>query len=79
MMFSIKGYVHYIFVSLFFSLKESFSETRMFFISLQKLFSFLRKRDFMILGIQISWPHQMFKHKIRNTFYWITWEENAVC
>ena len=48
------------------------------FISLQKLFSFL-KSNFRILDIQISWPHQMLNHKTRNTFYWITWEVNTVC
>ena len=47
---------------------------KMFFISLQKLFSFSRKSNFRILHIQISWRHQMAKGKARNTFYWITWE-----
>ena len=50
-----------------------------FFISLQKLFSFWRKSNFRILDFQISWRHQMPKHKTRNTFHWITWEVNTVC
>ena len=41
---------------------------KMFFISLQKLFSFSRKEKFKILNIQISRRHQMAKHK-KNTFY----------
>ena len=52
---------------------------KMFFISLQKLFLFLRKSNFSILDIQISWRHQMPKHKTRNTFYLITWEVNTAC
>ena len=51
----------------------------MFFISLRKLFSFSRKSNFSILDIQISWHHQMPKHKTRNTFYWIIWEVNTIC
>ena len=51
----------------------------MFCISFQKIFSFLRKSNFRILDIQISWRHQMSKHKTRNTFYWITWEVSIVC
>ena len=40
----IKGCVHYIFASLFLSLKESIvKQGKTFFISLQKLFSFSRK------------------------------------
>ena len=35
----------------------------MFFISLWKLFSFSGKSNFSILDIQISWGHQMPKHK----------------
>ena len=50
-----------------------------FFILLQKLFSFSRKSKFRILDIQISWRHQISKHKKRNTFYWIYWEVNTVC
>ena len=60
-------------------LKESICETRkMFFISLRKLFSFLRYTDFKISDIQMSWRYQMPKHKTRNTFYWITWKVNTV-
>ena len=51
----------------------------MFFISLQDLFSFLRKSNFRIRQFQISWRHQISKHKTRNTFHWITWEVNTVC
>ena len=50
----------------------------MFFISLQKLFSFSRKSTFRILDIEVSWRNQMPKHKARNTFYWITWEINTL-
>ena len=46
---------------------------KMFFILLQKLFSFPRKSNVQILNIQVSWRHQM-PHKARHTFYWITWE-----
>ena len=49
----------------------------MFFISLQKLFSFSRKSKFRILDIQISGRQQMLKHKTRNTFDVITWEVNT--
>ena len=36
---------------------------KIFFISLQKLFSFLRKSKFRILDIQVLRRHQMPKHK----------------
>ena len=67
-----KGSVCYVFASLFFfNLKESTLETRANnFISLQKLFLFLIKSKFRILDVQISWRHEMPKHKKRNTFYW---------
>ena len=42
---------------------------KIFFISLQKLFSFSRKAKFIILDIQISWRHQMLKYKTKNAFY----------
>ena len=42
---------------------------KMLFISLQKLFLLSRKSKFKILDIQISWGHQMPKHKTKNTFY----------
>ena len=47
------------------------------FFSLEKLFSFSRKSSLSILYIQISWRHQMPKHKT-NTFYLITWEVNTI-
>ena len=50
---------------------------KIFFISLQKLFSFLRKSSFRVVDFQILWRHQMPKHKT-NTFHWITWEVNTV-
>ena len=50
----------------------------MFFISLQKLFSFSRKSNFRILHLQISWRHPLYKHKTRNSFHWITWEINSL-
>ena len=43
----------------------------MLFNSFQKLFLFSRKSNLSILDFQISWHHQMPKHKTRNTFYWI--------
>ena len=64
----------------FSSVNESTYQTRKsFFISLQKLFPLLRKSNFRILRFQISWRHQMAKHKTRNTFHRITWEVNTVC
>ena len=45
---------------------------RKFFVSLQKLFLVPRKSEYRILHIQISWCHQMPKHKTRNTCYWVT-------
>ena len=51
----------------------------MFFTSLQKLVLFSRKLKTKILDIQISWCHQVPKHKTRNTFYRIIWEVIAVC
>ena len=50
----------------------------MFFVSLQKLFSFSRKSNFRILDNQVSWRHQMPKHKTRNTFCWTTWEISSL-
>ena len=47
---------------------------KIFYISLLKLFSFSRKSKCSILDIQISWRHQMLKHKKRNTFYRLTFE-----
>ena len=41
---------------------------KMFFISLQKLFSFSRKSKLRILDTQISWRHQMPKH-IKETHF----------
>ena len=43
----------------------------MFFISLQKHFSFSWKSNFRILDIQILWLRQLPKHKTKNTFHWI--------
>ena len=51
--------------------KFQFQKFQKFFLSIQKLFSFLRKLKFKILDIQISWRHQMPKYKTRNMFYWI--------
>ena len=63
-----KGCVRYIFASLFFkSKREHFWNWKMFFISLRRLFPFSRKSNFRISGIQLSWRHQMRKHKRRNT------------
>ena len=76
----IKGCVHYIFGSLFFMFKGQhfWNKENVFFISLQKLFSFLRLPDFNFSDIRMSWRHQMPKHDTRNIFYGITWEVNTV-
>ena len=47
----------------FLSLKETTCQTR------KKLLLFSRKSEFRTLDVQISWCHQMPKHKNRNTFY----------
>ena len=52
-----KGCVCYIFALLFL---EPLPNKTMFFISLQKLFLFLRKSNFRIFDFQISWCHQIF-------------------
>ena len=75
----LNGCVCYIFASLFFKSTALVKQKKKFFISLQKLFLFLRKSNFRILDIQISWYHQMPMHKTRNTFYWITWEVSTIC
>ena len=70
---NIKDCVCYIFASLFFkSNRKQLWNKQMFHISLLKLFLFLRKLNFRILDIQISWHHQLPKHKTRITFYYIT-------
>ena len=53
---NLKGCVRYIFASLFFKSKKRALVRlgKMFFILLQKLFSFSRKSNFRILDIQIS-------------------------
>ena len=60
----------------FVSLKDSTCETRknVFFISLQKLFSFLR---YQILTFQIFRCHDVIKclWMKHETFYWIIWKE----
>ena len=66
------GYVHYIFASLFLSLKESTWETwKIFFLFYFLIYfkSSFHSRENQILGIQILWRHQMPKHETRNTFY----------
>ena len=74
-----KGCVCYIFTSLFLSLNESTCQTRkIFFILRQNICSLSRNSKFRILDIQISWRHQMPKHKTRNTFYWIMWKVNSL-
>ena len=63
----------------FVCLKESTLETRKnaFYFTSKALF-ILEIIKFKVLGIQISWRHQMPKHETWNIFYWITWEVNAV-
>ena len=64
----------------FLSQNKSTCQTRKnIFISLQKLFSLLRKLNFRIMHFQISWRHQMLRDKTRNTFYWITREISTAC
>ena len=62
----------------FLSLDQSTCETRKNIVYFTSKSSF-HSRENWILDFQISWHHQMPKHKIRNTFYWITWEANIVC
>ena len=63
----------------FLSLKKALVKLgKMFSNSLRKLFSFSRKSNFRILHFQISWRHQMPKHKTRNTFHWITCKVNSL-
>ena len=66
-----KGCVRYTFASCFSNLKETTSETwKNAFYFASKVLAVLKKRiNFRILDIQISWRHQMTKHKTRNTFY----------
>ena len=53
----------------FSSLKsESVKLGKMFFTPLQKLYSFLRKWNFVILFTEISWHHKMSKHKTKKIF-----------
>ena len=67
-----KGCVCYICASLFWSLNESTCQTRkiFFYFTSKVRFPFSRKSNFRILHFQISWRHQMPKHKTRNTFHW---------
>ena len=64
----------------FLSLNESTCQTRKnaFYFTSKALFV-LEKTNLSILDFQISWCHQMPKHKTRNTFCWITWGVNTVC
>ena len=60
--------------------KKAFPKLRkIVVIALQRLFLFWRKLKFRTLDIQISWCHQMLKHKKRNRFYWISLELNTAC
>ena len=65
----IKGCVRYIFASLFLSLNESTCQMKknVFYFTSKPLFV-LEKIKFWNLHFQISWRHQMRKHKTRNTF-----------
>ena len=60
----------------FLTLNELGKLGKMFFISLQKFYSF-SKSNFRILHFQISWRHEKPKHKT-STFNWITGEVNTV-
>ena len=66
---------HYIFANLFFEirntafLKLGIQNKKLKIFSLQKLFAFLRKSDFRNSNIQISWRHDMSKHKTRYAFF----------
>ena len=70
----IKGRDRYIFASLFLSIKERFCEIRknVFLFDFKSSFRSWEKSKVRILDIQISWRHQMPKHKTRNAFYRIT-------
>ena len=68
--FVVEDTICYIFPSFFFKYKQEHIKLgKEFFISLEKLFPFSRKSNFRILHFQISWHHQMPKHKTRNTFH----------
>ena len=61
-------------------LKRKFGKLgKIFFISLQNLFLFMKKANFSILVIYILWHHQVPNHTTRNQFYWKMWEVNTVC
>ena len=75
----LKGCVCYIFGSLFFkSIKEHmWNSEKCFLFHFKSSFCSQEKSDLSILDIQISWSHQMPKHKA-NIFYWITWKVNSL-
>ena len=78
---SLKVCVCYICAGLFLSsLNESTCQTRknVFYFTSKAPFLKIFK-SFKILHYQISWCHQIFNHKTRSTFHWITWKVNTVC
>ena len=68
----LKGCDRYIFASLFLGLNESTCQIKknVFYFTSKPLFV-LEKIEFRILHFQISWRHQMLKHKTRNKFHWM--------
>ena len=75
-----KGFVLYIFASLFCSLKECTFETREMFFLFHFKSAFL-SWDNQILTFQVFKCNdviQYLRYKTRNTFYWITWGVNIV-
>ena len=75
----LKSCVHYIFASFLQVYKGALvKQGKTFFISLGRLFLFLRLSTSNFSDIQKSWRHQMVKHETSNIFYWITWKFNTV-
>ena len=64
----------------FLNLNESTCQTKknVFYFS-SKAFFVLEKINFRNQHFQISWRHQMPKHKTANTFNWIIWGVNTIC
>ena len=67
----LKGFVRYIFASLFFEYKRKHpsNQEKKFLFIFKSSFFFSRKLNFRILDFHISWRHQIPKHETRNTFY----------
>ena len=70
----------FLLVSFFISLKESSVKLGIIFFLFHFKSSFCyQKNQFLEFSdIQVSWQHQMHKHKTKNTFYWINLKVNSV-